>query len=180
MDRDNRLYCEYFSVVFIFKLRAMKDKEREKYKELVEHMKSMGIDSPFMEDKETQDRLESELAALQGEQESKVRITKVVCPDCKNEEGIKYNAFTNTHTCKCGKRWLAFTKQPIEGEQEEKCYPEKFVEWMLFEEGNDFYADNTNKKFYTYLYDKKGDEYLGKPRSLKQMFTYWQTEVSNG
>ena len=49
---------------------------------------------------------------------------------------------------------------------------------MLFEEGNDFYADNTNKKFYTYLYDKKGDEYLGKPRSLKQMFTYWQTEVN--
>jgi len=49
--------------------------------------------------------------ASHPEEQDKVKITKVVCPECKNEEGIKFNAYTKTHTCKCGKRWFAFQKE---------------------------------------------------------------------
>ena len=127
MDRDNRLYCEYFSVVFIFKLRDMKD-IIEKWELILQK----DLDNNISYGRNVLIEMLNDFKSLQGEQESKVRITKVVCPDCKNEEGIKYNAFTNTHTCKCGKRWLAFTKQPIEGEQVDKCYPDMEADGIVF------------------------------------------------
>lgn len=59
-----------------------------KQKELIEHMKSMTIDSPFESDFKKQKRLESELAALESEPEPVLFTTT-------------YNETLTCDTCGC-------------------------------------------------------------------------------
>ena len=123
------------------------EKQDELIKHLYKHLKKGELSRDEYRDwYKEKTKIESELSSLKAEAE-KVRITKVVCPECKNEEGIKYNAFTHTHTCKCGKKWLAFeAEKEVIYQKCHQCGNELPKELHCPECGNNFPCFNVSQK----------------------------------
>jgi hypothetical protein len=54
----------------------------------------------------------------------------------------------------------------------------EFVMYMIYGEGNELYASNDNKLFYQFKTNKKGEEVLVNPKTLKEVYQYWKKEIN--